>query len=362
MRLFEFMDSSEPVVESNYKILTPLTAMAKEILSQVDKGLKPDEELVLKPKFSDNVRSEIDEYGPIFEILCDYIERNIPIVFSNKDSGSLKGAYSHAANVKSSKMDDVFIYVGTILGEIKPYAVNDVKSKKIETVLVHELRHVMQRRQFGDFYHKQVDKMAANQYNYHSDPIEIDAAFLHHLHDEEATDIQSFVKGVMDRFTKYKKLTPKQVEHYRRKAATYFYTSISPKDKPQTTAKDRLASQKTERLENAMQQLRDMDVEKLGDLRNVGSNDSGRFKINPFQFRQVLLSAVRNEIENKLNVALGIGFLGFMKQMNPEIDTDTLLNNMNISLDELIQIAENSEFQGFDKELFINSMKSLKDE
>lgn len=360
MRFFEFDNSSAKITESNYKILMPLSFMAKEILQQVYGNLKPNEEIaVANPKFSKELREKVSEYGPIFVSLCDYIEQNIPVVFSNKSSGTLKGAYSHSASVKSSKMDDIYIYVGTILGEIKPYSASDIRSKKIETVLVHELRHVMQRRQFGDFYHSQVGKMAADKYDYHSDPIEIDAAFLHHLHDEEATNINDFVKGVMERFSKYKKLTPKQYNHYKRKAAAYYYTSIAPEEKPQTTPKERLEKMKKERLDTALQQIRDTDIEQLGDLRNVGSRSSGRFQINPYQFRQVLLASLQNEMNNKFNVALGIGFLGFMKQINPEIDTEVLLNNMNIGLQELIEIAENSDFQGFDKELFLNSIKSL---
>jgi len=360
MKLSEFKSDPMLVIESNYKILTPLTMMAKDILGNVQYRIDADEVVRMKIRISDSVREQLKEYGDIFDMLCEYLEQYVPLIFANRASGSLKGAYSHSASQEASNLDDIVLYLPAILKtEPRSLPTTEVKSKSVETTLVHELRHVMQRRQFGSFYHKMVGTQQTDAYNYHTDPIEIDAAFLHHLHDEEATNVKDFVDGVMSRFSNYKKLTPRQYEHYKKKAASYFYAKQSP-DQKGSTPKERLAAKKKARFDNAIKALNDTDVETLGDLRNVGSNSSGRFQINPNQFKSVLLGAIRNEVTNKLNVALGIGFLGFMKKINPSIPVQPLLNNMNVSLDELIDLLKDTDLQGFDKKLFINSIKSLK--
>jgi hypothetical protein len=360
VKLNEFKSDPMLVIESNYKILTPLTMMAKDILGNVQYRIDANEVTRMKIDISDSVREQLKEYGDIFDMLCDYLHQYVPLIFANRASATLKGAYSHSVSQEASQLDDIVLYLPAILKtEPRSLSTSEVKSKPVETTLVHELRHVMQRRQFGSFYHKMVGKQQTDDYNYHTDPIEIDAAFLHHLHDEEATNVKDFVDGVMSRFSNYKKLTPRQYEHYKKKAAAYFYAKQSP-DTKSSTPKDRLAAKKKARLDNAIQTLLDTDIEPLGDLRNVGSSNSGRFQINPNQFRSVLLGAIRNEVSNKLNVALGIGFLGFMKKINPSIPVQPLINNMNVSLDELIDLLKDTDLQGFDKKLFINAIKSLK--
>jgi len=360
MKLDEFQSNPMLVIESNYKILTPLTMMAKDILGNVQYRIDANEVVRMKINISDSVREQLKDYGDIFQTLCDYLEQYVPLILANKASATLKGAYSHSASQESPNMDDVVLYLPAILkAEPRSFSPAEIKSKSVETTLVHELRHVMQRRQFGNFYHKMVGKQQTDAYNYHTDPIEIDAAFLHHLHDEEATNAKDFVDGVMSRFSQYKKLTPRQYEHYKKKAAAYFYAKQSP-DQKGSTPKERLAAKKKQRFDNAMKALQDTDIESLGDLRNIGSSNSGKFLINPNQFRNVLYGAIRNEVSNKLNVALGIGFLGFMKKINPSIPVAPLLNNMNVSLDELIDTLNDADLQGFDKKLFINAIKSLK--
>lgn len=360
MRLLEFDSHPMLVSESNYKILKPLTLMAKDILKQFQYSIAPDDVRGINPSFTEELRNEVSKYGDVFGPLCDYIEKNVPIYMVNKESGSLKGGYSHSAEKGHDKLDDIKIYIPSIMGEKRAYRPAELQSAKIENTLMHELRHVMQRQQFGDFYHRMVGKQANDEYNYHTDPIEIDAAFLHHLHDEEATNLQDFVNGVMDRFEKYKKLTDKQYKHYRRKAAAYYYANVSPEGKPSSTPKDRLAAKKKKEWDAMTSIIRDTNVEKLGDLRNVGSKNAGKFFINPNAFKSAVLGLLGGNQPSGLNYLLSVAFLGLMKKVNPDIPAKQIASKLNIDIDGVISGLNDADLQGFDKKLFVNAAKSLK--
>lgn len=360
MRLVEFDSHLMLVSESNYKNLKPLTIMAKEVLNQFQYIIDADEVKGMKVSFSDNIRNELEKYGDIFGLLCDYIEKNVPIYMVNKESGSLKGGYSHSAQQNHNMLDDVKIYLPSILGDKRAYRPSELQDKKVETTLVHELRHVMQRQQFGEYYHNKVHSQEGDDYNYRTDPIEIDAAFLHHLHDEEATNLKDFVNGVMDRFKKYKTLTDKQYKHYRRKAAAYYYANISPDEKPTSTPKERLAAKRKKEFETMASIVRDTDVEKLGDLRNVGSNDNGKFLINPNAFKSAVLGLIGGNQSSGLNYLLSVAFLGLMKKVNPDIPAKQIVSRLNIDVDAVVDGLKDADMRGFDKKLFINAANSLK--
>jgi hypothetical protein len=361
MRLYEIENL---VTESMYKIVEPLTVIANEIVKQIpsnDIGI--NEEIILHVTFSETIRDKVAEYGSIFYSLCEYIEKYIPIYLVNQRRGGTLGAYQHSAANNNPGMDNIFLYIPTILSGPRVYSQSELQSIEIENILVHEIRHVMQRQQFSKFYHKMAKQQSTKYqsgYSYQTDPIEIDAAFIQQLHRENSDNITDFVNGVMKRFSEYKKLTPKQFAHYRKKAATYYHATIQQADRLAVSPKMRIAQARKAKLDSAINQIITTDISTLNDLRNVNSKQTGTtFLINPNQYRSVLLGAIRNEIESKLNIALGISFLGFMKKINPEIDVKTLLRNMNIKLSELLSVIEDADLKGMDKKLFIDSIKSL---
>jgi hypothetical protein len=360
MRLYEIENL---VTESMYKIVEPLTVIANEIVKQIPSNdIDINEEIILHVTFSETIRDKVAEYGSIFYSLCEYIEKYIPIYLVNQRRGGTLGSYQHFA-ANNPGMDNIFLYIPTILSGPRVYSQSELQSIEIENVLVHEIRHVMQRQQFSKFYHKMAKQQSTKYqpgYSYQTDPIEIDAAFIQQLHRENSDNITDFVNGVMKRFSEYKKLTHKQITHYRKKAATYYHATIQ-QDIPQALSpKMRLAQARQAKLDSAINQIITTDISALNDLRNVNSKQTGTtFLINPNQYRSVLLGAIKNEIESKLNIALGISFLGFMKKINPEIDAKTVLNNMNTKLTELLSVIKDADLKGMDKKLFIDSIKSL---
>ena len=99
--------------------------------------------------------------------------------------------------------------------------------KTFKSVILHELRHL--------FQYVEYPKYATSERNisYSKDPIEVDAAWHHHLQDYPPysySNAQSYVKDVMASFTDYKELTDKQIRHYTAKTAAYWndYRTIPP--------------------------------------------------------------------------------------------------------------------------------------
>ena len=343
------------VSESNYNNLKPLTMMAQSILKNVSYSVEKGNTSKVVPSFSDDFRKSLSEYGDVYDSLCSYIEQYVPIYLANGSDGSFKGAYSHSATQENPYMDNIIIYVPTILEPKDVYSSRDLQNIKIENTLVHELRHVMQRKQFGKFYHSVADRGD----NYRTDPIEVDAAFLHHLHDETATDLRGFVYGVMNRFSKYKDLTPKQYEHYKRKAAAYYYAQVSPNSSGKSTPQERLDKQRKEKWDAVISQVTNADIEPLHDLRKVGSKNSGKFLINANAFRSVLLSLMNGKEVTGLNLGLAVAFLGLMKKVNPDLPAIQIAKKLNLNLDQIAEDLQNADLGGFDNKLFVNAVKSL---
>lgn len=358
MKLHEFNQHPMLVSESNYDNLKPLTLMAQSILKNVSYSLEKGNTNKVVPSFNDDLLKVLRKYGDVYDSLCSYIEQYVPIYLANGATGNFKGAYTHSPTQENPYIDDITIYVPTIIEPKDVYTSSDLRNPKIENTLVHELRHVMQRRQFGKYYHAVADRGD----NYRTDPIEIDAAFLHHLHDETATDLRGFVYGVMDRFSKYKDLTAKQYEHYKRKAAAYYYANVSPESSGKSTPQERLDKQRKEKWDAMISQVTNADIEPLHDLRNVGSKKSGKFLINGNAFRSVVLSLMNGKEVTGVNLGLAVAFLGLMKKINPDLPARQIAGKLNLNLDQIADDLQNADLGGFDNKLFVNAVKSLKSE
>lgn len=92
--------------------------------------------------------------------------------------------------------------------------------KTLRAILVHELRHLAQNVVYPAYYFSRKKK------GYAVDPIEIDAAWYHHLQDfdvNDYNDVKVYINAVMKSFSAYKKLNNAEKQHYLRKTASYFY-------------------------------------------------------------------------------------------------------------------------------------------
>ena len=91
--------------------------------------------------------------------------------------------------------------------------------KTFKAIVLHELRHLMQHVEYPNYSSNNKDT------EYAKDPIEIDAAWHHHLEDyspQNYSTAASYTKDVMLSFVKYKKLSDKQLRHYTGKTASYW--------------------------------------------------------------------------------------------------------------------------------------------
>lgn len=181
---------------------------------------------------------------------------------------------------------------------------------------------------------------------------------MHILHDEPITDIHTFVNGVMDKFSKYKTLTDKQYRHYKNKAAAYFVNHDKEKsDNP--TLKSRLDKLKQNKIDRLIEPLKNANIQALYDLRNVGSKGE-RFAINKDQFRDALIYTIKNNPEPNLNVAVSVAFLWFMYAVDNTIPVQNIVKSLSYDFDHLEKLLDNDTIIPFDKNLFVNAIRSLK--
>lgn len=97
----------------------------------------------------------------------------------------------------------------------------DLPIKTFRGILLHELRHLFQSFLYQNYFY--ADREGEN---YRVAPVEIDAAWTHHLEEYPTADypsVSAFVDAVMASFATYKWLTPDQLRHYRRKTARYYF-------------------------------------------------------------------------------------------------------------------------------------------
>jgi ribosomal protein S18 acetylase RimI-like enzyme len=152
-------------------------------------------------------------------------------VFSNhkRDISTILGWYNVSQN-------ELFICISAFMRSNETVELKDILAKEnylsplktFRGILLHELRHLFQAVDYSDYFHSSADraKMGASSGDYTSNPIELDAAWFHHLQDYDVEEYKhapnSYVKDVMKSFSGYKKLNKKQLDHYRKKTGAYY--------------------------------------------------------------------------------------------------------------------------------------------
>jgi hypothetical protein len=110
------------------------------------------------------------------------------------------------------------IPVGTVLNHYR----NDLPIKSLRAIILHELRHVFQSFEYEKYYYNLGSK---NDVPYKRNPVEIDAAWNHHLQDYDVSqypNANAYADAVMGSFASYKSLSPEWQNHYRRKTIRYW--------------------------------------------------------------------------------------------------------------------------------------------
>jgi len=162
----------------------------------------------------------------------------------------------------------------------------------------------------------------------------------------------------MDKFSKYKTLTDKQYRHYKNKAAAYF-ANHDKKNPTTPTLKSRLDKLKQNKIDRLIEPLKNANIQSLYDLRNVGSKGE-RFAINKDQFRDALIYTIKNNPEPTLNVAVSIAFLWFMYSVDNTIPVQNIVKRLSYDFDHLEKLLDSDTIIPFDKNLFVNAIRSLK--
>ena len=155
------------------------------------------------------------------------------IFVSNYVDNSFKsyGSYSHVKNT-------IYINLAGIVSNALTWKKQTVvKSIKVKSTILHELRHLAQYTYYPDFYEKDMKVDFSNAKSsddikniksaaYKKRKIEIDAAW-HHILDETNPINYSTPKDYSDRvmnvLSNYKDLTQDQVKHYKAKTVRYYY-------------------------------------------------------------------------------------------------------------------------------------------
>ncbi len=187
----------------------------------------------------DVVHIPLHSYARELDKLYDFVKddrfvealKNLPYVtvtIDNKHPSSAKGVYTHTSIHRTA---DLIVYCKTGANEPdwgKPlYTTNRQKGEglniPIKATLVHELRHHFQRFTYGKYY----KAMADDNVPYDKNPIEIDAAWFHHLEEFNPADYSSakeYADALMHSFAAYKKIKAGSpwIRHYYKKTVTYW--------------------------------------------------------------------------------------------------------------------------------------------
>lgn len=189
----------------------------------------------------------------------------IPIVINNQHKTSSVGAYMDKPHRA------LFIYVKSLIGDEADFDLPQAQGVRLDNkaiqslrgIILHELRHHFQTYLYPGYFALTRD---THDGKYRTDPIEIDAAWHHHLSEIEASQFETataYADAVMASFGAYKDLTPQRHQHYRRKTIQYWTSLNDP-----STVRDETLLQRHERIQAEFRQsLADMLTLEENDLR-----------------------------------------------------------------------------------------------
>lgn len=223
MEIRELFESGELIVEKTLTNMNALSDCADLIIENMPYNFPSgmdDEYLVSDFRGAENLIKKYENTkfeGNIKVFVSKYIVRYI----SEKSNlgGALitgHGRYELLLNIAGYMHENADFTRYQILDA----AHADAGIKTFKSVVLHELRHLFQQVEYPNYSNSE------RNISYTKDPIEVDAAWHHHLQDRPPynySNAQSYVKDVMAGFTKYKDLSDKQIRHYAAKTAAYWH-------------------------------------------------------------------------------------------------------------------------------------------
>lgn len=218
-------------VEENMSLLKKLTSIVlKHFPENVD---KESEFWIYGYDMVSDLKPLLSEYSAKKQKEIIIRVASCEIFVTNYVDNSFKsyGSYSHVKNT-------IYINLAGIVANALVWKKQTlIKSIKVKSTILHELRHLAQYTYYPDFYEKDMKVDFSNAKSsddiknissaaYKKRKIEIDAAW-HHILDEtnpkNYTSPKSYSDRVMSVLSNYKDLTQDQYKHYKIKTVRYYY-------------------------------------------------------------------------------------------------------------------------------------------
>lgn len=262
----------------------------------------------------------------------------------------------------SAETGQIVLYISALMRSSKEVTRDELLSKRVDNypiktfraILLHEIRHLFQYSSYPKFYNR--PEMVDYAKNYQSEPIEIDAAWYHHLTDFDVSDYtnpESYVNDVMKSFSDYKKLSPRWQSHYRRKTAIYFYNQKNKKNDKfsSTTARERLVGNREKIKDFIVSSIR-VPTSTDYNLRNLPGYDqnAGKFFLPSSIIENIRYAILKNKDIKKSTASI---FYLVVAIYNPSIphEVKKYLNNVcHISLADALSTVDSYFPNNFDRE------------
>ena len=204
---------------------------------------------------------------PQFEEFLNHIKQT-KFVFLNApqyENNTTLGLYNSEKNIVIINLSNTMEYFTT---HKKEQIVKKSRTNSPYAVLFHEIRHIMQHKDYPDYFTSEKDR----QKEYKERDIEIDAAWYNIIavHDPKKFKPKAYVHRVMDDLKFHRTLTPRQEKHYYKKTLKYYsdpnYFEQNPRSKEEILI-NKVAKKVSKYLENV----------KTYDLRKLPNYDNNNF-------------------------------------------------------------------------------------
>lgn len=373
------MRINDILAEGSKDDLAALTKIADVVISSLPDTIGADSMFVIEGNHFTKLDKKklMTELPARYKYYVDHLLFNTKYTFVNKEDAV--GDTAGGAHRRAFRHSEIIIVLSVMFGNADVKTRNEIATTKLTTgsmhsvrsVMVHEMRHAIQSEDYPKFINKQDNSYGdGKEYDYGVDPLEIDAAWMHHLHDREVSDYpdsQTFVSDVMDAFARYKTLSDKQHQHYWRKAAKYYHDvesgnveQLDLRQRKDLRDKEFLDSFKTDIMDSLVQHK-----DTLSDLRNFTDRELRNFILPVDAFtaattKLLSLETNKGDVVEK-NICYVYGFLGMLSEV-ADIELSKVQQFVRkrhgIDWQYAVSYIEENGFGRFDKELFTSLIKN----
>lgn len=181
------------------------------------------------------------------------------------ENSSTLGLYNSDKNIVIINLSRTMEYFAN---HKKEYIISSKTTTSTYAVLFHEIRHIMQHKDYPDYFSSDIDR----QREYTKRDIEIDSTWYNIIavHDPKKFKPKAYAHRVMDDLNYHRTLTQKQKDHYYKKTLKYYSNSEHFEENPRSKEEiliNKVAKKVAKYLENV----------KTYDLRNLKNYNSDNF-------------------------------------------------------------------------------------